>query len=367
MSTLSPSADVLRLARKASCLALLVLLTLGLMRAFESRHNVPAWQTAGLLAERDRVTTVFVGSSQTYRHLDPVLFDSLLRAGGKATHSVNLGRPGASLIEVEHTVAWLLRQDVQRLTTCVVEVRPLRFTQKRHLYTARLARSYTPRHAWSVLRAVPEADASVRTRLGLLAREAYALVRHATLFGRGVRVIESNLAPAAHRASLPAPWLRSARGYLSLDAETDSSYLRREQRFASPEGRVNFARRASRARRARQRARRGVPPTHLASAAADRLLTLARRLEARGVRTVFYVPPSYADVIDVASALRHLDPSASFVGETELALAARLQEKALWFDRRHLHDTGARLLTTAVARQMADLRLDTPLDFAAAD
>ena len=89
---------------------------------------VPAVQpkVEWLRAHGDAYDTFFIGSSRTYRHIIPELFDELMAAGGQPTRSFNLGFDGMRPPEDSFVLETVLAPRTQPLKYVLVEGNALR-------------------------------------------------------------------------------------------------------------------------------------------------------------------------------------------------------------------------------------------------
>lgn len=83
-----------------------------------------SWTTAKLqdFAEhKDEYDLVFLGSSQLYRHVDPVLFDEILSEAGYSVRSFNFGVPGMGALENRWILRKILAMKPAKLKTIVFD------------------------------------------------------------------------------------------------------------------------------------------------------------------------------------------------------------------------------------------------------
>ncbi len=87
-------------------------------------HSPDSWTTPKLeyFAEhKDEYDLIFLGSSQMYRHVDPVQFDAAMAAAGKPVHSFNFGVPGMGALENRTILAQILAMKPAKLKTIVFD------------------------------------------------------------------------------------------------------------------------------------------------------------------------------------------------------------------------------------------------------
>ncbi|MDG2149543.1 MAG: hypothetical protein P8N09_08465 [Planctomycetota bacterium] len=83
-----------------------------------------SWTTAKLEdfeKHKDEYDLIFLGSSQLYRHVDPVLFDKAFAEAGHSIHSFNFGVPGMGALENRWILQKVLAMKPARLKTVVFD------------------------------------------------------------------------------------------------------------------------------------------------------------------------------------------------------------------------------------------------------
>ncbi len=345
-----------RFLLKALLLVALVVAVLRAVGAAAPRHALLAWKAGGLRAHADRVTTVFLGSSRTHRHLHPGVYDRVMAAHGRATHAVNLARPGASLDEIGYNLDWLLRQDLPRLQTVVIEVMPAGPPDSLNRATRRAAAAQDAARVEQALRALATGDgpwrarwdeAATRLRLGL--RRALHLGDGAALLERAAR--QRRLLPAAYAAG---SWAASVRGYVPLERETRAAFRARRDAFAGAAGDSVFAARLRAVRRdARQASAAPATAAPVVQRTAAQLLGMARRARAQGLHVLFFAPPNVGQNPLVVARLRAAPDAPPVLDFGRPAVHPAFYVKARWYDVGHLRAPAARALTAQAAAEAA--------------
>jgi hypothetical protein len=85
----------------------------------------------------DHYTTVFVGASVVYRHIDPMLFDTELRRAAIPSRSFNLGAPAMTFGEAEYWVRKVLSWHPARLKYLIIDATLVQLEATENLLSAR--------------------------------------------------------------------------------------------------------------------------------------------------------------------------------------------------------------------------------------
>ena len=183
------------------------------------------------LAELERrsseVDTLFLGSSLTYRHVDPAAFDAATAAAGMPTHSFNLGAPGMGAVELSWALEQLAELELPRLRWVLLDPYSAGWElPDENAESPRVVAWHDARHTALALRLVEQAGLPRERRLSLWRNHLRAFATRVGLLGRLREALEpALLGDAASRAAAKARELADARralgpagnGFLSLD------------------------------------------------------------------------------------------------------------------------------------------------------
>jgi hypothetical protein len=341
----------------------LALAAAGIRRVLPApRDTVVAAKLEGLASRADEVDTLFVGSSLTYRHVDPALFDARTTAAGRPTRSYNLGAPAMGLLEMR----WLLEQvaalDLPRLRWVFLDPHGLGLElPDENRESARAIAWHDPAATWDALRLVGKADMEAGRARELVTNHLVAGFFHWGNVGRARLELERALLATADDRALQSERTRSAAGwargpagdgFLSLDealatadADERAPLQARHDNFRESK-RTEFASRVADALRAGPAD--ASAHASLGPEAEQLFRDIARSVEALGAELVLFNAPSPGD-------LSLLHPARALgIGSAGLDFSDPGAHPALFrvdrrFDTRHLDAEGARLYTEALA------------------
>lgn len=314
------------------------------LEQFEELHRAEAFDT------------VFLGSSRTYRHLDPATWTETFAAAGSSSRAFNLGVPEMRMPELLHLAEDLLASPgggaIRRLVV-EPEPKPL-FGHEANRLTSRNIRWHdvgTLRRLWPGIQ--KESRNSAHATLLLFDRLEPA-ARRLLLIGRGLDLLEWAFGP-------PTRHIEPSRlGFLSLDQDraaprTADDRADLERRYAelhelpNPEAaRRDWQRRMARLRRT-PAGGRALDPYEL-----ELFAELQALADARGVELVFVLSPRpdrHPNLVHAAETgvVEHLirfdDP------DRHPAFYARSGR----YDRHHLNDEQALRMTRMLARAVLSL------------
>jgi len=326
------------------------LATTVLLRNLQSPPLTPTLRPKldSFLADKDAYDAVFIGSSRVQRGVQPQVIDERLSSPGRRFRSFNLGVPGMDGFEADRVLREVLASDPERLRLVVLEVPQWRVPG---LAPSRHTERYVEWHDLPATCAV----------LGSIWRQPFPLAAKLTRTWEHLRAFllrASNYATAARFGAVRAPaverlvaGLAAVRGYLPLHEDLGGRLADRRRRFlaAPAEYRGKVA-------RLRRLAGRGT----LASAEVDRRYdrrALARQVErvrASGARAVYLAPPLLTPAADYARMAREgLIPH--LIDLRDPREFAELFDPRNRFDREHMNQDGARLMSAIIAEQLAPM------------
>ena len=294
------------------------------------------------LTNKDQYNTVLIGSSKTYRHIDPLLFDSLTTY---ETSTYNLANSGLFPYRTYEVLDRVL-EDNHSLEKVVLELSPIgingaNYNKKSVLYAT------NPERIINTLSMAGE------SRLSLLKRAQYILDYSKTFIykylGFGIRYqfeVASGVHPnPSHDVKLDAV-IASRNGYLSLDDEVslrgNKSVQKRHAEFVSNPIIVggNLKTKAPDASRAMDKY-------------TDFLVDYVALLEGKGITVLFYISPrwSHHNAQYLYDQKERLSKYASVIDLSSPEEYPVFYSTEYSHDRSHLNRAGARLVTAEVARQ----------------
>lgn len=285
--------------------------------------------------------TVLLGSSRTYRHVDPVALDSL-RADGATTY--NFGLPGSRALETHYRADRLLAMGLPGLERLVVELAPFDVAPAE---ASRETRRVQHAHDWRRARIGAEtalaAELPLRRRL-VAAADRYRLwTRNTFLVGWG-RALAASL--AAERAA-PDPYTVGRRGFVGLGEISDEALRARRAEFLSPRGRAEFE-----ARTRATRSRGAAVPTRRDSVGARAWARLAERGARRGVEVVFVEQVGTENGAALARLVAGELGADRVLVLNDAARYPDLFEYEAWFDVAHLQGRIAERVTGILAERL---------------
>ncbi len=323
-----------RVVLKAVALPLLVGGVLLGIHRLDDHRDIEEVGYKGLEVQALGPETVFLGSSHTYRHIDPALFDSL-RGGGT---SYNFGLRGATALEFHYQAEELLR--LPSIEQLVLELRVI--APAPDLANRDNRRTYYY-HDLRRLRLASESAFAYdrplsRTVQVVLGRTGVAIDNY-FLPGQGDELMEGRLYEPKPFSPL------DRRGFSVLDH--DPEVTKRNEQFLTPRGQAVFARKVE---MIRQRA--SAVPTRPDSVIAGIWLDLYRRAAAQGVEVVFVEHVGEQNVAGAAQLLSEMLPPEHLLVFNDPDRYPELFDVDVWFDRGHLNERGARLFTTMLADRL---------------
>ncbi|MEQ9507228.1 MAG: hypothetical protein RLO80_13280 [Hyphomonas sp.] len=284
--------------------------------------------------------TLFIGTSRTFYHIDPVTVAASAAAEGcPDVRAFNFGVYGLNGAELDWLVDEVLSAPGGDLRTVVLED-PL---PQAHT----MADTTNTRSRWF------HAPAYWRGALGNIASYPESLPKR--IFRTGIFVYGAgfDLSGAGLGAALAFPpaytWTSTA-DYLDMDGyeplgtiQTDNIRARRAEFLANPDGFTAAM------------ARYGAPSDEAVTARADYLVERLRAIEARGIEATFYVSPELIELDRtprIGAAVAEIAPDMSVLNYNQPDLYPDLFKRDQWHDFSHLLPAGAERLS---ARVGADL------------
>lgn len=293
-------------------------------------------------AQGDTVTTIFFGSSRTYRHVIPELFDSLRTEADHPTYSYNLGVPAADAYEVSYLVDRVLSMELPALRELVVEVGPVGLDIGGLNATSRRTVSYHDlrRTRMAMQAAVVGSDSPWQAWLRIWDRFKLAL-RRATLAGQFKAYVSSQVQerqPARNRGQ----------GYQPLEAGRSERLTNRRANYLTPESQQRY--------RFLLDSLLAAPPPE--PSAVDRLTVhylndIVARARGRGVDVVFVT--QVPDFVSRGLVALRGELQAPLIALNDPHRYPELYDPENLFDRAHLMQPAALRVTELIAEGMNDI------------
>ena len=314
--------------------------------------------------KRVQPQTVFLGSSRTYRHIDPVRFDSLR---GDGATSYNFGVPGSRALETHYRAERLLDEDIGSLERLVVEFGPVDVRAPRALRATRRVHHYHDARRAAIGARVAMASERPTTGRVLAAGDRWRTwVMNTFVVGWGRAVANSYLKERRRAAARPV----GERGYVGLDlaaaspqdpgevhadavADGGPSLRKRREAYLEPEGQAEMAGRFEEIR-----ARGAEPITDRDRVTAQAWLSLAERARARGVDVVFVEQPGTENNAGISALLRQELGEDAVIVLNDPERYPTFFDLDAWFDLGHLRVEQAERLTEILAGRVPPLPED---------
>ncbi|MGL4499258.1 MAG: hypothetical protein ACRCU2_09395 [Planktothrix sp.] len=184
---------------------------------------------------KDEYSVIFIGSSRTYRHIMPDLFDSVVAREGYQIKSFNLGIQSLSLTEAHFYLNKVLDMSPNNLKWVFIEyldglvVRSENFSTSREIYW------HTWDQSWFVINIILKSDYNLPLKFKAIYSHLIPLMYHLTNTGLGSNFIQQLFLGDYQEKVIdkvnPTGPLRD--GFLSLEeeAKTDESYQIRHQDY----------------------------------------------------------------------------------------------------------------------------------------
>ncbi len=331
-----------------------------LLRGLQGPLKAPTLraQVEAFLAAKDEFDVVFVGSSRIQRGIVPRVIDARLsQAAGTPLRSFNLGIAGMRGFEADWLIRRVLESEPARLRHLVVEAPHFQpEVVPQHDFTARYVDWHDARATWLVLRAIWRSSVSLPTKLELTWRNLRFFAMRSANYATSERFFRVE-DPAWDR--IVAGW-GSLQGYQPLDEKTPQGARRRKRFLRNVEG---FEANVEAIRLLAEAGRLAAPGSRLVYDQ-ESLVEQADAIRAAGITPVYLATPALVRGPDFSTlhregVIEHLidlrDPNTD----------PELFSKRNRFDREHMNERGARILSARIADDLAPL-VAKPVDRAEA-
>jgi len=315
-------------------------------------HEVPGEFLAGdgpaqkwrRLEENEGIRMLFLGSSRVYRQLNPGLFDDQMAARGLTTVSYNFGLPGMGFFEELYLAERIADAPPPGLRWLLIELLdPTKEQDEVNRLSRRNIEWHTPALAWFALRAALLSERPGRERLDLAVEHLELLALRSSNAGLAIPALEQLLEGGAPGED-PSP-----HGFLPLTLDRSATTLARRDSFE----RDLAANPRYLEERVREVMEHETSPSPLVRA---RMRALTARLEAAGIRPIFFLsPPATRNNSD----WRRLHeegvlPDLIALDDPEEYPAFSL-DASIRFDKNHLDRAGSGRLTRLLAEALSVL------------
>lgn len=295
--------------------------------------------------------TLFFGSSRTFAHIDPMLYDSLNFQSGLHTNSFIL----ASGSEFFNEMVWHIHNIFnnpsapQKVEYLFIELDNLVTLTEVNLYTPRASYYITPKSTFTFVKRIWAERISVGDRITQTLYYLSSCLVNLTQSGYGRRKIEC-LIPA-HPDDTPEIH-EPVRGYVGLNTDLPQFRLtdlqKRHQDFMRD---TTIIQRIFKSIEDADRVssnRRILNPEVLRTC-----LDLITEFQARGIHVVYVLPIRSWMTSSLKSLYRALPDKHKIDMSKTASTIPQLRYAAYWFDGGHLNDKGSRLYTNAFAEEVA--------------
>lgn len=338
-----------KLILKFSLFGLIILVALIVL------HNVTALHDRlindkfkGLAAQSDSVNTIFLGSSATYRGIDPVLFDKEMKKLGISTNSFNVGIPGINMLEMHYVLEEILRMDLPRWQTIILEVSDyspelveINIDSWRTIYY------HDARHTASAFTAIWTSTHSIKDKLRMTGERLSIFSKRFFRVGEAQHIYRILAHKSDQLQMKDLDKYLAYNGFLCLEDEPDKSVNKRLAHFLSPEGQQDYSRVLKDAQKPGKLAARFHKSQHTTYPI---LAEMLRMCEERGLSAVLMKPPADGRWSFIANQIKNMQLPVPFFDLNQPEQYPHLFTVDTRFDITHLNRKGATLATRELAR-----------------
>lgn len=334
--------------------ALYVLLGYGLKALLPYSWGNP-WvrEKVAIIEQLDEAPNIyFIGSSRIYRHVIPTVFDSVMTAHGKSTRSFNLAAPSTFAPQTYHLLKGAVTSgDIPTGSLVLLEVGFPQAVEKEHLGTA--FGSY-----WTSFKDLMWIRDLSITCLEGSASKAIMQSSHSIAFlqnffhwGQFKGMAREHKTQYEELGGLNSAGYRSLDKDLLLEGTMDGELLRRSLALDSDTSILMERRILS------TKVRKGTSG-HTCSPYRDKLMELEDLCTTNGVRLIHVLPPKKVLPSEWATFLSIPEERRVDMGDPNRY--PEFYVKKYSFDKGHLNEEGAKLLSEALALELLQRSKDTP-------
>ncbi len=353
MSPVSAACGVRRTARRRLALAglgiVVFLAAAALLRSVQGPLKAATIraQVEAFLAEKDDVDAVFIGSSRVQRGVSPRVVDEKLSTPEREFRSFNLGIAGMRSFEADWLVRRILDAEPARLRFVVIEApdwKPEHVPQ--HDFTERYVDWHDARATWLVLRAIWKFNGPWYTKLELSWRNLRFFAMRSVNYATKDRLM-ARADPAWDRLVAGRGRLR---GYQPLDEDTPR-VGRRRRRFL--ENLDWFEKSVADIRAFAEKGQLAIPGAFQTYDLAS-IEEQVERVREAGATPVYFAAPGLARGPDF-SALQRDGVIEHLIDLRDPSEHPDLFAPENRFDREHMNEEGARLMSERIAAELAPI------------
>lgn len=295
---------------------------------------------------KDEFNVIFLGSSQTYRHIIPSDFDEFMKAEGYNLKSFNFGLTGLKFPEAQFYLQKILAMQPKNLKWLFLEYLEGLDVNPKNLSTAREIYWHTPQNFLTVSQLIWESDRSLEKKIQLTYQNWVPSTYNFLNSGKGSQSIQSILNPDRKHQKNLSSLGKKKDGYLSLDDETGKGFLERS---------LNFKKNLERYKKRVNNYKRYVNksnPKPLTPHAKSLIAEMIESAKRQDIETIFLMSPGLVPRDITKSAYRAGQIQTLFNLDDPNRYPSLYQPEKR-FDTEHLNREGAKEFTQFLAREFS--------------
>ncbi len=328
-----------------------ILLLLPLHRVTSLHDRLINDKYKGLTAQSDSVNNIFLGSSATYRGIDPALFDKEMKDLGISTKSFNVGIPGINMLEMHYVLEEILRMDLPKLRTIVLEISDfspelveINIDSWRTIYYHNFSHTLKALQAiWASSHSLSEKKRMYFERLSVFSKRLFRM-------GEAKHIYRTLAHKSDQLQMKERDKYLAYNGFLCLEDESGKTIDKRLAHFLSPKGQQEFFTILANAQKPEKLAARFHKSQHIAYPI---LAEMIRMCQERGLNVIFMMPPADGRWSFITNQIKNMQLSIPFFDLNHPKKYPHLFTVDTRFDITHLNRKGATLATRELARLIA--------------
>lgn len=165
----------------------------------------------------DQYNTLFIGASTTYRHINPVAFDSIVNAERPELNikSYNFGIPANRTPQSVYMLENLIKYDKSNLKYVVIDLSELTKMGADNLHKKEMIFWYTPDNIFDVMKASWESEKGITKKISVPGLHAFSFCEKSLMIGMGTAMVQQAVGMNVDERTLGP----DKRGFYSLDQE----------------------------------------------------------------------------------------------------------------------------------------------------